>query len=164
MANFTNRVSCFVLMFGSMMAVASAQQKHSDVADANREYAAIFSHPENPCATKQTTSSYVDCIGKEVTFTETHLAKFLTAIRGIVSQDDAGTATTLPPHKTRELDLVTRSDSAWQQYRKNMCDLTSAGMAGGSGESSAGLECIYRMNRTYTQQLADAVSLKTLAE
>ncbi|HEY1744534.1 MAG TPA: lysozyme inhibitor LprI family protein [Granulicella sp.] len=162
MANFTNRLICFALMFGSMMAVASAQQKHSYVADANREYAAIFSHPENPCAAKQTTSSYVDCIGKEVTFTETHLAKFLTAIRGIASQDDGGTAT--PPRKTRELDLVNQSDSAWQQYRKNMCDLTSAGMAGGSGETSAGLECAYRMDRTYTQQLADAVSLKTLAE
>jgi uncharacterized protein YecT (DUF1311 family) len=152
------------LIVVSVTVVASAQQHRSYVADANREYAAIFSHPAKGCTTEQTTVSYGDCIGKEVTFTESHLERFLTAIRGIASRDDAGAAATPAPARISELALVNQADSAWQQYRKNVCDLTAAGMAGGSGEGNAAAECVFKMDRVYAQQLADAVYLHTLAE
>jgi len=159
MVNFVHRLVGCTLALAASSFTASAQQQHSYVAEANREYAAIFSHPDNPCATKGTTSSYLDCIGKEVTFTELHLANFLIAIRGIASHDDAGGS-----GKTNERSLVNNANAAWQQYRKSICDLTEAGMAGGSGQSSAGQDCIYSMDRKYVQQLADATYLHTLAE
>jgi len=155
---------CFGLVFASLALAAPAQQRHSYVADANREYAAIFSHPEKPCATEDTTLGYGICIGKEVDFTETHLASLLTAIRGIAARDDAEDATNSSHARFNELALVNQADAAWQLYRKNVCDLTAAGFAGGSGEGNAAAECVFRMDRAYAQQLSDAVNLHILAQ
>ena len=63
---------------------AIGAKDHPHVADADREYAAAFSHGENPCANESTTLSYELCIGKEVEFTEDHLNAFLTAVRSIL--------------------------------------------------------------------------------
>jgi uncharacterized protein YecT (DUF1311 family) len=159
--NWKNRFCWCALMFCLVMATASAQQHRSYVADANREYAAIFSHSEDPCSATQNEAELDDCIGKEVTFTEAHLARLFIAIRGIASQD----ATVVPgTHRESEVSLLDKADSAWRQYRQNMCGLWAAGMAGGSGEGASADYCMYKMNRTYAQQLADAVYLKTLAE
>jgi hypothetical protein len=46
----------------------------------------------------------------------------------------------------------------------NLCELQSAGFGGGSGAASAATEREYRADRQYVQQLAGAVSLKTLAQ
>lgn len=157
--NGKNRFCCCAFMFCLVMTAASAQ-RHSYVADANREYRAIFSHPENPCAATQNEAEYDDCIGKEVAFSEAHLAKLFIAIRGIASQ-----TTVVPgPHRESEVSLLDKADSAWRQYRQNMCGLWADGMAGGSGEGAAADDCLYKMNRAYAQQLADASYLKTLAE
>ena len=59
---------------------------------------------------------------------------------------------------------MNQADSAWRQYRKNVCNLVANGIAGGSGEGNAAAECEYKMDRNYAQQLADAVYLHTLAE
>jgi uncharacterized protein YecT (DUF1311 family) len=157
--NGKNRFWC-ALMFCQVMTTALAQQHQSYVADANREYAAIFSHSENPCAATQNEVEYNHCIGKEVTFTEAHLAKLFIAIRAIALR----TTVVSGSHRESEVSLLDKADSAWRQYRQNMCDLWAAGMAGGSGEGAAADDCLYKMNRTYAQQLADASYLKTLAE
>jgi uncharacterized protein YecT (DUF1311 family) len=163
MALVSKLIGC-ALGFSSVMTVAGAQQHHSYVADANREYASIFSRPENPCPTEQTTAGYGDCIGSAVDFTELHLGKFLIAVRGIASQDDAGARSSAAPGKVSELGLIDKADSAWREYRKNVCELMAAGMAGGSGEGNTAAGCKYKMDRQYAQQLADAVYLKILAE
>jgi len=155
---------CLGLVLAAVALAAPAQQRHSYVADANREYAAIFSHPEKPCATQDTTLGYGICIGKEVDFSETHLAGLLTAIRGIAAEDDAGYAADHLPTRFKRLDLINQADAAWRQYRKSMCDLAAAGMEGGSGEGDAAAECVFKMDRAYAQQLADAAYLHTLAE
>ena len=162
-----NLLGCFSVcwvLFASTTAVSFAQKPHSYVADANREYGAIFSHPENPCATKQNTASYADCIGKEVSFVEAHLSNLLTAIRGIASQDDAGAAVNSSARGMSELALVNKADSSWHQYRTSICDLAAAGMAGGSGEGNAISECVFKIDRVHARQMADAVYLHTLAE
>ncbi len=64
------------------------------MADADREYAAVFSYEERPCANESTTLRYAQCIGKELEFTERHLNAFLTAVRGIVTNEDAAQAPT----------------------------------------------------------------------
>ncbi len=164
MFRLCNCFRCHGLVVACLTLAASAQQRHSYVADANREYAAIFSHPEKPCATEDTTLGYGICIGKEVDFTETHLTGLLTAIRGIAARDDAGYAADHLPTRFKRLDLINQADAAWQQYRKSMCDLAAAGMEGGSGEGNAAAECVFKLDRAYAQHLADAVYLHTLAE
>jgi len=68
---------------------AANAKDHPHVAEADREYAAVFSHVENPCAKESTTLGYEQCMGKEVEFTETHLKAFLAAVRAIPA-DEAG--------------------------------------------------------------------------
>jgi hypothetical protein len=78
-------------------AARSSPKKDCHVADADREYATVFSHVENPYAKEMATLSYEQCIGKEVEFTENHMNAFLVAVRGIVA--DEGSA-----GKVKELD------------------------------------------------------------
>src|ERR1700691_4090585 len=60
----------------------------------------------------------------------------------------------------KELELLNGADRAWGEYKKNLCELQSAGFDGGSGASSIATECQYRADRQYVQQVADAISLK----
>ena len=78
--------------------------------------------------------------------------------------EDARRATAEAAAKTKQLDLLNNADRAWREYKMNLCELQSAGFGGGSGAASAATECEYRADRQYVQQLADAVSLKTLAQ
>jgi hypothetical protein len=55
---------CILALMGTAWA-----KEHPHVEDADREYAALFSHVENPC-NESTTLGYEQCIGKEVEFTE----------------------------------------------------------------------------------------------
>ena len=134
------------------------------MADADREYAAVFSHVENPCAKESTALGYEQCIGNEVEFTENHLNAFVAAVRGILSDEDGGRASTEPVGKVKELELLNNADQAWREYKKNICELEFAGFGGGSGASSAKSECEYRVNRQYVKQVADAILLKVLAK
>lgn len=147
------------LLFSALIGGANAQDPDSQyLAEADREYAALFSHVENPCPNESTTLSYNLCIGREVEFTQKHLNAFLAAVRGIVTSEE-GTASALETAgKVNELDLLNNADRAWQEYKKNLCKLEFAGFYGGSGASSAESECEYRTNRHYVQQVADAVS------
>ena len=158
MTSGANRLGWCTFVFCTAMTTVSAQQHHSYVADAKRECAAVFSQPEKPCASAEDEASYKRCIGKVVELTDAHFTRLFIAIRGIASQDDADATM-----KSR-LPLLDNADAAWRQYRKNMCDLWAAGMAGGSGENAAADECVYKLDRTYAQQLSDAVYLKILAE
>jgi uncharacterized protein YecT (DUF1311 family) len=137
---------------------------HPHVADADREYAAVFSHGENPCANKSSTLDYEQCIGKEVEFTENHLNTFLIAVRGILVEEGGGASGAASTDKVSELELLNNTDRAWREYRKNLCELEFAGFDGGSGAGSAKSECEYRVNREYVRQVADAILLKTLAK
>jgi uncharacterized protein YecT (DUF1311 family) len=143
---------------------ANAQDAHPHVADADREYAAVFSRGDNPCANESTTLGHEQCIGKELEFTEKHLDAFLAAVRGIVADEDAARTTTQAADKVKELDLLNKADRAWREYKKNLCELQFAGFDGGSGASSAAAECEYRADRQYVQQVADAISLQNLAK
>ncbi len=165
MERLVNRLVCCALTLSLAPTAAHAQPHHSHVADAKREYAAIFSHPDNPCSMEQTTAGYDDCIGKELAFTEAHLAALLTAVRGIASDDaPASPAESAMLAGNTELALINNADAAWREYRGNVCRLMEAGMAGGSGAGATGDECEYRMDRQYAQQLTDAVYLKILAD
>ena len=97
---------------------------------------------------------------EELEFTEKHLNAFLAAVRRIVSDEGAAQAA----GKVKELDLLNGADRAWGEYKKNLCELQSAGFDGGSGASSIATECQYRADRQYVQQVADAISLKILAK
>jgi uncharacterized protein YecT (DUF1311 family) len=101
---------------------AANAKDHSHVADADREYAAVFSHGENPCAKESTTFDYNQCIAKEVEFTESHMDAFLVAVRGILADEDAP-AGTESARKVKEVDLLNNADRAWWEYKKNLCEL-----------------------------------------
>lgn len=149
--------------FNLSLVSSHAQKPHSFVADAKREYAAIFSHTDNPCAKESVSTAYQTCISEEVNFIASHLANFVTAVRRIEDNDLDPTAA---PARLRpsETDLLNKADLAWRQYQRNLCSLTSSGMEGGSGAVAAELECEYKSDRQYVQQLADAVYLRILAE
>ena len=151
----------FVIL--ALIGAANAKD-HPRVADADREYAAVFSHGENPCAKESTTLAYEQCIGKEVEFTERHLNAFLAAVRGILADEDGAPAQPESAGKAKELDLLNNADQAWREYKKNLCELEFAGFDGGSGASSAKSVCEYRVDRQYVKQVADAVLLKILAK
>jgi uncharacterized protein YecT (DUF1311 family) len=158
-------MKCFSCTFVFMAFIGAANAKdHPHVADADREYAAIFSHVENPCTKESTTMGYAQCIGKEVEFTENHLNAFLAAVRGILADEDGAPAGAESAGKVKESDLLNNLDRAWQEYKKNLCQLAFAGFDGGSGAGSAKSECEYQADRQYVRQVADAILLKTLAK
>jgi uncharacterized protein YecT (DUF1311 family) len=148
----------------SLASAANAQDAHPHVADADREYAAVFSREENPCANESTTFSYEQCMGKELEFTEKHWNAFLAAVRAILSDEDAARVARQASGEVKELDLLNNADRAWREYKKSLCELQFAGFDGGSGASSAATECGYRADRQYVQQVTNAISLKILAK
>jgi uncharacterized protein YecT (DUF1311 family) len=137
---------------------------HPHVDDADREYAAVFSHEENPCAKESTTADYAQCLGKEVEFAENHLNAFLEAVRGILADEDGLPARAESADKGKESDLLNHADGAWREYKKNLCKLEFAGFNHGPGAGPAESECEYRADREYVKQVADAILLKTLAK
>jgi uncharacterized protein YecT (DUF1311 family) len=149
---------CILALMGAGWA-----KEHPHVADADREYAAVFSHVKNPC-TESTTLGYEQCTGKEVEFTEKHMNALLAAVRGILADEDGPSAGPASAGKVKQLDLLNAADRAWRENKKNLCELEFAGFDGGSGASSAKSECEYRTDRQYVKQVADAISLKILAK
>ncbi len=54
---------------------AADAKEHPHVAEADREYAVVLSHDDNPCAKESTTLGWDQCLGNEVKFTETHMTR-----------------------------------------------------------------------------------------
>lgn len=160
MSNFAKCLSLGIVILASIG--AANVKDHPHVADADREYAAIFSHLQNPCSEQSTTIGFERCIGREVEFTENHLNAFLDAVRAIVA-GERGACAVGAACGGRQLDLLNNADRAWREYKKNLCKLEFAEFDGGSGASSAQSECEYRSDREYVRQVADAISLKILA-
>jgi len=150
------------LVILALVGVSDAKD-HPHVADAGQEYNAVFSHAENPCK-ESTTSGWEQCLGKEVEFTENHLNAFLTAVRGILADEDGIPAGTGLTGKGKESELLNNAERSWREYKKNICELAFAGFDGGTGAASAELECEYRVDREYVKQVADAILLKILAK
>jgi len=159
-----SRWVCGLLVVLGLVGIANALGAPSHVADADREYSAVFSHPESPCVHESTTAGFDTCFGAELQFTEKHLDAFLVAVRGIVVDESPAPSAVKASGKRTELELLNSADRAWREYKKNLCALEFAGYEGGSGAASAGMECEYKADRQYVQQVADAVSLKTLAK
>jgi len=162
MSSYAKGLSVGFVILALIRAENAKDRPH--VADAGREYAAVFSRVENPCAKESTTLGYEQCMGKEVEFTENHLNAFLAAVRGILSDEDGEPGGTESAGKVKKLDLLNNADRAWRQYKKNLCELGFAEFDGGSGASSAESECEYRVDRQYVEQTADVILLKILAK
>jgi uncharacterized protein YecT (DUF1311 family) len=158
-AKFLNSALVVLAFVGT----ASAKD-HPHVADADREYAAVLSHPEYPCAQESTNLGYSQCMTKELEFTEEHLNAFLISVRAILADGDGTPADTQPTGKVKQLDILNNTDRAWREYKKNLCELAFAGFEGGSGTGPAQTECEYRADRQYVKDVADAILLKTLAK
>jgi uncharacterized protein YecT (DUF1311 family) len=161
MLSYARGISLGLAIF--TLTVAVSAKDHPHVADADREYAAVFSHADNPCQ-ESTTVGWEQCLGKEVEFAEIHLNAFLEAVRGILADEDGGATGTGSAGQPKELDLLNNGDRAWREYKKHLCQLAFAGFEGGSGGPSAELECQYRVDREYVKQVADAIELKILAK
>ncbi len=116
MSNFSNYLSCGVIIL-ALIGAANAKD-HPHVADADREYEAVFSHGENPCAKQSTTIGFEQCFGKEVEFTENHLTAFLDAVRAIVADERGACVGIKPACGVRQLDLLNNADRAWREYKK----------------------------------------------
>jgi uncharacterized protein YecT (DUF1311 family) len=162
MSSFSKYLSRGVVIL-ALIGAANAKD-HPHVADADREYEAVLSHGENPCAKQSTTIGFEQCFGKEVEFTEDHLTAFLDAVRAIVADERGACVGIKPACGVRHLDLLNNADRAWREYKKNLCELEFAEFDGGSGAGSAQSECEYQADRQYVRQVADVILLKTLAK
>jgi len=99
--------------------LALAQVSASEHAEAaQREYATVFSHPDRPCHWTDN-YSFLQCMNKEIDFTEAHLDAFVTAMKGIAAEKDAAK----PPNTKYKsaVDTLNQTDSSWREYRKNAC-------------------------------------------
>ena len=128
------------------------------VRDAKREYAAVFAHLDNPC-TWTDNVSYLECMVKEIAFTEGHLDAWMAAMRAMAADWDSGTG----PGSRKILDSLNKTDMAWREYRKNACSLQFDTFQGGTGGAPAEQECELRLDRAYMKMLADFVNLPQMA-
>lgn len=154
-------ISCGVLLCFAA-ATLGAQDIKPHVADAMREYAAIFSHPDAVCtgADASSTVGYETCMNKELTFLEPHLDAFVAAVRAIE-------AATAPPAFTQDkfsaLQIFDKTTAAWKVYRDSLCQLASSGFGGGTGAAPAAMQCLYEQDRAYVKSVANWTWLKILA-
>ena len=154
----TMHLSRFVVC--SLMCVwmtAAQTSGSSHAADAKREYAAVFAHPDNPC-TWTDNASYLECMGKEIAFTEGHLDAFVAAMRAVAAGDDSSDL-----KARKEADEFNKTDLAWREYRKNACSLQFALFEGGTGGAPAMAECELSLDRDYMKLLAGFLNLHELA-
>jgi uncharacterized protein YecT (DUF1311 family) len=157
-----------LIVFGFMMLLGAAgvhaQDAKSHVADAKREYAAIFSHPESPCTgpDSSNTVGYETCMSKELDFLQPHLDAFLAALRLV----EAGTspATASSGNKLSSVQLFDKTTAAWKSYRNNLCQLAFSEFDGGTGAAPAEQQCLYEQDRAYVKTIAGWTELKILAD
>ena len=135
-----------------------AGYKHA--AEAKREFDAVFAHPDNACPWTDN-RSYLECMGKEIAFTQGHLEAFVAAMRGIAAESDAGE----PPNagSPRALDAFNKTDMAWRTYRESACRLQISWFRRGTGGPPAAAECELSLDRAYMKMLAGFFNLHELA-
>lgn len=136
---FTLTAGLAAIALYSLIAVGqSAAIQHG--AAANREYAAVFVHSDNPCSADYSTAPYMQCMSRELMFVELHLNAFVEDLRGI-----AGSA--------EELAALNQTDEDWRAYRRSICGLPLKRFAGTTrGPMSA--ECQLSLDRAYMKQLS----------
>jgi uncharacterized protein YecT (DUF1311 family) len=108
---------------------------------ANREYAAVFAHPDNPCSTDYATTPYMLCMSKELEFIDKHLDAFIEALRGLADSPE-------------ELAALNQTDAAWRNYRKAACDLPYKRYVEGTIKGTMSANCELRLDRAYMNQLS----------
>jgi uncharacterized protein YecT (DUF1311 family) len=110
-------------------------------AAANREYAAVFAHSDDPCSANAATAPYVECMGNELRFVEAHLDAFVEGLRGISGSPE-------------ELAGLNQTDTAWRAYRENACVLPYKRFRGGTIAGPMWAECRLSLDRAYMKQLS----------
>jgi uncharacterized protein YecT (DUF1311 family) len=124
----------------SAMAQSQSAKPDPGVA-ANREYAAVFAHPDNPCSTDYATLPYVQCMDKELDFIESHLDAFIQALRGLADSPE-------------ELAALNQADAAWRHYREAACALPYSRYPQGTIKGPMTAECRLSLDRAYMKQLS----------
>jgi uncharacterized protein YecT (DUF1311 family) len=135
-----SRVGSLVLAAASINA-AIAQAKPSPGAMANREYAAVFAHPANPCSADSATVPFLDCMDKELDFIELHLDAFIEALRGLTDSPE-------------ELAALNQTDATWRNYRKSACALPYSRYPDGTIKGPMTADCRFSLDRAYMEQLS----------
>ena len=150
------------VMFGTV--AAQAPGTHSNIADAKREYAAVFSHPDKPCSGKDADSTFdfESCMDKELDFLAHHLEAFVKAMRGMATDSEE------PPEARGSypsvLDSFNKTDASWRSYRDNFCRLASSWDNGSELSAADSMQCAYEMDRAYVKDLAHWADLSILAD
>ncbi len=154
------RLKWLALLVCFIASLSRAQESSSQYAKkAQQEYAAVFSHPDQPCQWADN-YGFLQCMNKEIDFTEAHLDAFVTAMKGIAAERDAAK----PPdtnHK-KAVDTLNQTDSSWRQYRKSACSLAFS-FGPGTGAAPASANCELSMDRDYMKMLAGFFNLHELA-
>jgi hypothetical protein len=128
------------VFFGHAVAQAQSAAVQPGAA-ANREYAAVFAHSDNPCSADYATAPYMQCMSNEVSFIELHLNAFVLDLRGIVNSPE-------------ELASLDRSVADFRTYRVSLCDLPNQRFKDGTIKGPMSAECQLRLDRDYMKQLS----------
>jgi uncharacterized protein YecT (DUF1311 family) len=108
---------------------------------ANREYAAVFAHSDNPCSADYATAPYLQCMSRELEFVESHLGAFVDDLRGVAGSSE-------------ELAALNKADAAWHDYRESFCLLPYQRFAGGTIKGPMSADCRLRLDRAYMKELS----------
>jgi hypothetical protein len=73
----------FLLIAIAPVTVSSQSAAIEHGAAANREYAAVFAHPDDPCSANEATAPYLQCTSNELAFVGQHLDAFVENLRGV---------------------------------------------------------------------------------
>jgi uncharacterized protein YecT (DUF1311 family) len=108
---------------------------------ANLEYSAVFSRSAKPCSDDSATTPYVICMSKELSEIEAHLDAFVEDLRGATGSQE-------------ELAALNRTDTAWRAYRESACQLPFRRFGTGTIKGPVSVECQWRLDRAYMQELS----------
>jgi uncharacterized protein YecT (DUF1311 family) len=129
-----------IILIASVTAAAQSAAIENGTA-ANREYAAVFAHSDNPCSADYATSPYMHCMSKELEFVELHLNAFVEDLRGLAGSPD-------------ELAALNKTDTAWRVYRESSCSLPLKRFSGGTIKGPMSADCQLNLDRAYMKQLS----------
>jgi uncharacterized protein YecT (DUF1311 family) len=102
----------------------------------NREYAAVFAHPDDPCAADNSTASYLQCMSRELEFVGQHLNAFIEDLRRVSGSPE-------------ELAALNKINTDWRAYRESLCSLPYKRFSGGTIKGPMSADCQLRLNRSY---------------
>lgn len=137
---FLMAMSCAVALSAASCLGQDARVQHG--AEANREYATVFSRSDKPCMENSATGSYVECMNQELATIEAHLDSFVEDIRGMTGSP-------------KELEGLNQSYAAFRTYRKSVSTLPfKLAPAGGTYRGPVSAESQWRIDRAYMQELS----------